>query len=120
MGASRERSRRVRVTVGSSIADWYRYWAGFVRVGSALLEVDGVGCGITDGGRESIVTLEETSFVARSVKDSQYRQRTEALRLVRRIRAKRYLLLKLRELSSTEGSLYTLLVGDLATTARLP
>jgi hypothetical protein len=29
------------------------------------------------------------------VKDSQYRQRTEALRLVRRIRAKQYLLLKL-------------------------
>jgi hypothetical protein len=54
------------------------------------------------------------------VKDSQCRQQTEALRLVRRIRAKRYLLLKLGKLSTTEGPLYTLLVGDLATTARLP
>jgi hypothetical protein len=36
-----------------------------------------------------------SKLLSGSVKDLQYRQRTEALRLVRRIRAKQYLLLKL-------------------------
>jgi hypothetical protein len=38
---------------------------------------------------------EDGRITLTNVKDSQYRQRTEALRLVRRIRAKQYLLLKL-------------------------
>jgi hypothetical protein len=60
---------------------------------------------------------EDGRITLTNVKDLQYRQQTEALRLVRRIRVKRYLLLKLRELSTTEGPLYTLLAGDLATAA---
>jgi hypothetical protein len=67
MEVSIEQLRRVQAMVGSLIADWYLYWVGFIGVGSALLGIERVDWEITGGGQESVVILEEPSFVAHSV-----------------------------------------------------
>jgi hypothetical protein len=50
---------------------------------------------------------EDGRITLTNVNDSQYQQQIEALRLVRRIRAKQYLLLKLGNTSTTGEALYT-------------